>query len=80
MHAASVIGARFEAELLAALGIDAVVDEPRPSNCVRAPGGCPNRWCRSSQSAIHAPWVNFTNVPPTVAFVIPNLDDDMSSE
>jgi class 3 adenylate cyclase len=28
LHAASVIGARFDAELLAALGIDAVVDEP----------------------------------------------------
>ncbi len=28
LHAASVIGARFGAELLAALGIDAVVDEP----------------------------------------------------
>jgi hypothetical protein len=28
LNAASVIGARFEAELLAALGIDAVVDEP----------------------------------------------------
>jgi class 3 adenylate cyclase len=28
VHAASVIGARFGAELLAALGIDAVVDEP----------------------------------------------------
>jgi class 3 adenylate cyclase len=28
LHAASVIGARFGAELLAALGIDAVIDEP----------------------------------------------------
>ncbi|MFY1621156.1 ATP-binding protein, partial [Micromonospora sp. WMMD736] len=28
LHAASVIGTRFEGELLAALGIDAVVDEP----------------------------------------------------
>ena len=28
VHAASVIGARFDAELLAALGIDAVLDEP----------------------------------------------------
>ena len=29
LNAASVIGARFEAELLAALGIDAVLDELR---------------------------------------------------